>query len=303
MWLPIIALIFSSITFWIWRIKNYWKINKIPYLPSASLLGNLGELFLFKKSFPDVLSELYNSEEMKKFPFFGIRIFYKPALLIKDRELIKRILVKDFNHFHDRFATADKIHDQLGYYNVFTMRNPEWKTMKQRTTQIFTPAKMKKVFYCINAIGQDLNNFLCSEKLDEKTDSFKIEAKDMCSRYTIDVVGAYGYGIQGNAIKDPNSPLRKCANSIFAPNNMRAIEFGCCFFFSEILGIFRFKFLSKETNKFMQDVIPGIVKEREKNGVIINDFLGHMLNLKNEDKDKSASGKGDFGKMLICINN
>lgn len=166
-----------------------------------------------------------------------------------------------------------------------------------RTTPIFTPAKMKKSFFCINTIGKDLNNFLLSENLDTKTKFFNVEAKDICSRYTIDIVGAYGYGIQGNAIKDPNSPLRQCANSIFAPNNMRAIEFGCCFFFTEILGFFRLKFLSKETNKFMQNLIPGIVKQREENGVVIGDFIGHMLTLKQEDKDKPAAGEGDFGKL------
>lgn len=278
------------ILLWIWRKKHYWKHNNIPYLPSTPLIGNFKEYFRFKKSFPDVMVELYNSEKMKKFPFFGIHIFYKPVLLIKDRELIKRILVKDFNHFSDRLATADKKNDKVGYYNPFVMRMPEWKKMRQTMTHAFTSAKMKKSFSLVNAIGSEMNDLLLSE---EKS-TFTIEAHDICSRYTIDIVGSVGFGIQGNALKDPNSGLRESGRSIVAPNKLRAIEFGCCFFLSELVGFLRCKYLSRSTNKFLSDIIPKVVEEREKSGEIRNDFISHLISKKKEDKDKPEAGKGDF---------
>lgn len=291
MFLILVVIVLLLLIFWIWRIQNYWKINKIPYLPSTPLIGNFIEFFRFKKAFPDVLSELYNSEKMKNAPFFGIHIFYKPALFIKDRELIKRILVKDFNYFSDRLATADKKNDKVGYYNPFVMRMPEWKKMRQTMTHSFTSAKMKKSFGLVNAIGNELNTLLLSEKKNQ----FMIEAHDICSRYTIDIVGSIGFGIQGNALKDPKSGLRECGRSIVAPNKLRAIEFGCCFFLSELIGFFHFKYLSRPTNTFLSQVIPKVVADREKSGEIRNDFISHLVAKKKEDKDKPDAEKGDFG--------
>lgn len=37
-------------------------------------------------------------------PISGLYFFHKPVLMIRERELIKRILVKDFNYFTNRFV-------------------------------------------------------------------------------------------------------------------------------------------------------------------------------------------------------
>lgn len=35
-------------------------------------------------------------------PFFGLNFFNEPVLLIRDPELIKEVLIKEFSTFHDR---------------------------------------------------------------------------------------------------------------------------------------------------------------------------------------------------------
>jgi len=78
--------------------RKYWKNKNIPYEEPNFPLG-CAELTL-KRTFGELLDELYF-----KFPndrFFGVWLYMKPALMIRDLDLVKNILIKDFAHFHDR---------------------------------------------------------------------------------------------------------------------------------------------------------------------------------------------------------
>lgn len=76
--------------------------------------------------------------------YIGILIGTYPALIMRDPELIMRILVKDFKYFHDRgFHNSEK--DLLGN-NLFFMRNPKWKLLRNKTVSVFSTAKMKAYF-------------------------------------------------------------------------------------------------------------------------------------------------------------
>jgi cytochrome P450 family 6 len=46
----------------------------------------------------------------------------------------------------------------------------------------------------------------------------EFEAKELCSRYTTDVVATCAYGIQGNALQDPNSEFRQMGKEMLEPS-------------------------------------------------------------------------------------
>lgn len=85
-------------------INSFWKRNKVPFVPAKPIAGNLLDTMLFRKSLGDTFADIYNDEEAIDRPFVGMHIFHKPVLMIKDPELIKRILVKDFSSFYDRYV-------------------------------------------------------------------------------------------------------------------------------------------------------------------------------------------------------
>ena len=84
------------------HINSYWKRNKIPYVPAKPIAGNLLDVLLFRKCVAETFSDIYNDRATADKPFVGIHFFHKPALVIKDPELIKKVLVKDFGSFNDR---------------------------------------------------------------------------------------------------------------------------------------------------------------------------------------------------------
>lgn len=128
----------SLIYYWAHEKQNYWKVRNIPHIKSPFLLGHFYKTVLLKKSGISVLDYLYNHPEAKGKSFVGINVFHKPTILIRDPELIKRILIKDFQHFPNHHTGADPVYDPIAGKNLFQIKNPQWKELRVKLSPIFT---------------------------------------------------------------------------------------------------------------------------------------------------------------------
>lgn len=61
--------------------------------------------------------EMYNQF---KSPYVGIWLFRRPALVINDPEIAKRVLVKDSDVWRNRFLSSGSS-DPIGGLNIFTV--------------------------------------------------------------------------------------------------------------------------------------------------------------------------------------
>lgn len=127
--LNILLTVAILVTFLLLYVKNkrtYWQRRGVPTLPAHWFFGNVKDVIQFKKSPSIVIGDLHN-EASDNDDVLGIYIFHKPFLLLRNAELIKQILIKDFDYFPDRYFTAQSIRDKIGSSNLFTMHNPEWR--------------------------------------------------------------------------------------------------------------------------------------------------------------------------------
>ena len=81
-----------------WTHDHFSKQN-VPSLKPIPILGNMAPLLFQTLSFPDYVSDIYNS--LKGHKYGGLYQLMDPVLLIRDPELIKMVTVKDFEHFVD----------------------------------------------------------------------------------------------------------------------------------------------------------------------------------------------------------
>lgn len=65
------------------------------------------DVFLLRKSVAEILVDFYTHRRAIEKPFIGIHYFLRPVLFIRDLDLIKRILVKDFASFNDRYGLTE----------------------------------------------------------------------------------------------------------------------------------------------------------------------------------------------------
>lgn len=96
--------IFGLIVWLLKRQYTYWERKGIKSYPNPRLLvGHFGPAFAQKEFIGELIARLYkNSKE----PFVGIYGFLWPFLLVRDPELIRSILIKDFPSFTDRMYSS-----------------------------------------------------------------------------------------------------------------------------------------------------------------------------------------------------
>lgn len=158
--LTVFALIVPTIVIVIYAYLRYtfthWKRKKVPYLKPTIPWGNLSMVARRKTSFGINLMRLYEST---KEPIVGIYLLFRPALLVRDPELVKKVLAADFNSFHDRGIFCNAKIDPLSE-TLFAMPGRRWKVLRTRLSPTFTSGKLKGMLPTIMAEGKHLQTYL-----------------------------------------------------------------------------------------------------------------------------------------------
>ena len=105
------------------KINQTFLLKKIPYETPLYFVGNALDLVLQKKNLSDLISYLYKRGGNNRwvlfkcfvytfnniFRYYGVFLFNRPILMLRDAELVKQIGIKDFDHFvdHQSFTTED----------------------------------------------------------------------------------------------------------------------------------------------------------------------------------------------------
>lgn len=284
-------IIFGLIASWLWnkRSNTYFKKLNVPFIPAPLLFGHLKEMFFQRKAITDVVMDIYNDPKTKDEPVVGIRFLHVHGLVLRDLELIKRVLVKDFPNFHDRRTNSDIKTDVLGGANMFMAKNPFWKTIRAKITPVFSSIKIRQFCNLIGAVGEDLHTYLEEHVPDEKV----ANVKEIAALYTTDVIATCAYGVQANSLSNPNSDFRRHGKNIFDFNTKRSIEFLLLFFWPEVVPYLKLKLFSKESTKFLTDTLVYVMTERQKNKIVRNDLIDVLIGLRKNNEIANGTKSGD----------
>lgn len=281
---------------WYDQHYNYWKHKNLPHIPATSIFGNIKDVVLYRKSPADVFRALYNNKKTKDEPIVGVQFCHEPALIVQDPEIIKRILVKDFNYFANRYASSDPHSDSLGSYNLFFVNNPIWKQIRNHISPIFTSGKMKQFFLLVHNVAKNLDKYLMDHTL--QSNPICRDIKEVCALYTTDVIASVAYGIEANSINNPESEFRKNGRHIFNFTPWRAFEFTAFFFVPKLVSIFKCKVFSAKSTKFLRSTFHYIIGERMKTKQVRNDLIDLLIGMRETTKlninNKEVAFDGDL---------
>lgn len=175
--LSIITVITTTVYFYCKYKLNYWKRRGIQQLRKPNLLfGHFDNAILFKSPPGFYLGQLYKKTEL---PYVGFYIFHKPILLVRDPEIIKQILIKDFHNFSDRNFGGSLQKDSIGMKNLFGLNNPEWKYLRSKITPTLTRLKLKQMFALMMKTGEPMLQYI---KMQDTHDGVRVSEDNKYSR-------------------------------------------------------------------------------------------------------------------------
>lgn len=154
---------------------THWSRNGIPALVPTLPFGNLADTMLRKSSFGQNISDLY---ARTKEPLIGLYLLWRPAIMLRDPELVKQVLGVDFAHFHDRGIytrpEADPISD-----SIFAMTGQRWRKLRSQLSPMFTAGRLKNMLPTVFEKADHLVNVLGARAEGSEI----IEMKDYASRW------------------------------------------------------------------------------------------------------------------------
>jgi cytochrome P450 family 6 len=158
--ISVVTVIFTGLYFYVIRNFNFWQKLGVPYVKPTPYFGHLKDCVLLRTTIGEQLQRIYNEKSDK--PYVGIFSFDKPSLLFCDLQLMKNILVKDFQKFVDRTFSVEERFDPVFGKGLSLLKGQLWRHLRTKLTPVFTSRKMKMMFYLVDTSGKKLAD--CLEK-------------------------------------------------------------------------------------------------------------------------------------------
>nr|CAD7405098.1 unnamed protein product [Timema cristinae] len=300
------ASLLALLYYYLSRNEDYWKSRGVPFIQPTTFFGNLKDVVLMRTSEPEQLARLYF--QLEGHSFGGIFQSVTPTLLLRDPELIKTVLVKDFDHFHDRGIPLNEEKNPLGAH-LITLEGSRWKTLRSKLTPAFTSGKLKNMFQFVVECAQDMTVHL-EEKVPD--DRGRLEIKEIFAKYTTNVIGSCGFGLRLNTFEDPHSKFRRMGREFFEPTYWKFLR-RWIIINVPVMQKLKISAFSHEMTSFFMGIVKETIGYRESNGVMRSDFLQLLIELKNRgrvdlpssnenvtttDGNEQDANKGDLGLKL-----
>ncbi|KAB0801349.1 hypothetical protein PPYR_05703 [Photinus pyralis] len=256
---------------------QYWKKRNVPNPEPSLLFGNLGDSLTSKRSVGQIYTDIY-----RDFPDVLYVGFYRgrqPGLVLRDPQLIRDVMNKDFNSFHDNDLIISEEVDPLGGRNTFSLKGEKWKTAKSLITPCFTAKKMREMHVFLQKAANRMVRYLDDDVL---KGGGSLEVRELFAQFGTEVVANCAFGLEGRTFDEPDPLFRKMGKKLFEPSPLTVIKFSIMFMFPSLSNILKIRFIPKDVTEYFCNIVDATLNYRKENNIVRNDFLDSMLELKNK---------------------
>nr|CAB3515409.1 unnamed protein product [Spodoptera littoralis] len=188
-----LAVLIGVVALYFRRLYSSFSRQGIKHLKPVPLFGNMAKMLMRTEHFCDHIVNLYQSFPEER--FVGRYEFVKEIIFVRDLELIKKMTVKDFEHFLDHrsiFSTSDSYFSR----NLLSLQGQEWKDMRSTLSPAFTSSKMRLMLPFMVEVGDQMMQMLHRNIRESKNGSITVDCKDLTSRYANDVIATCAFGLK-----------------------------------------------------------------------------------------------------------
>jgi cytochrome P450 len=260
------------------RNANFWAKLGVTLLRNDLTLW---EFFTGAKSAPDFDGENYKLLQAKGMKYGGVIELGSPLLLVNDLNIIKQIMVKDFENFVDH-RDFESENDPLFFKSLFFLRGQEWRDMRGFLSPTFTSGKIKRMFHHFQNGSERLQNYI--QKFHERKGAgggYNVVVPNVMGRFTADVIGAVAFGMETDCLSNADSFFYKMAreSSDFVTPK-RLFKFALFFLFPRFANFFKIEVVERHISEFFINILTQTFKSRETSGQQREDFLQLLIEAK-----------------------
>ncbi|XP_068624553.1 cytochrome P450 6B4-like [Battus philenor] len=249
------------------RTFNYWNIRDVANPKPVPLFGNLLDSALRRKNIGDVFKEIYDQFPDEK--VVGVYRMTTPALLLRDLDVIKDVLIKDFDNFSDRGFSFSK--NGLGN-NLFHAESDRWRILRSKFNPLFTSGKLKNMMYLLEERGDKLLEYIQNMERSEQ------DLLPIFKGYTMATIVACSFGLDVETINGETNIFKAMDVTIFSPSFLDELDM----MFPIIFKTLKLNPMPQVVTEFFLQVVSTAIEKR--NGVSTNrhDFMDLLITMKEE---------------------
>ena len=255
---------------------SYWKKRGVPQLNPSFPVGDLASAAWGKESVYLRLQHLYHKFKDAGHKFGGIYFTNGPIYFPVDPDLVKRLLVSDFDHFVDRGMYINEEKLPLSVH-IFSMKGEQWRNVRIKFTPTFTSGKMKSMYNILVKISKNLVDIL--EPFGAQ--KMEVDMKELLLRYTTDIIGSTAFGVDVNSLTYPETEFARMVAMIFNSPPWKLLKMA----FQEGLqnpgNIIKIAHDNKTVQTYFNDLVKKTVEYRDQNNVVRDDFLNMLMQLRS----------------------
>ncbi|XP_075149586.1 cytochrome P450 6a8-like [Haematobia irritans] len=275
-WLIVIWTLMSTILSYLKVKYSYWDLKGLKQLKPHFLVGNLGKLKSLDHS--HFMQAIYDGFH-RQAKVVGAYIFTKPIAVVMDLDVVKAILIKDFNKFSSRMVFHNE--EDILNRNLFNLEASAWQPLRNK----FTPAfSRENVEFMVPTVKRIADNYLNSIKGNLETTQV-VEIHDLSRRFTIDVISEALFGIECHSLEDPKEELYQLGEKFFTRKNFNIKWHIFKQTYMSGQGFFGFKKYPQFIENFFHRVVHQGIERREEENIEKKDFIDILLKMKRSSSD------------------
>ena len=293
----------SSLALYHYTTRQFdkWRALGLAYEEGHFPYGSFN-IFNQKKHIFDHITYLHKKYQGER--YVGWFMMGQPVLNINDPELLRIIMVKDFNHFVERSSYDGDMFKEGGQYDklwglqLTGAQGEEWKQLRAAFSPIFTSGRMKGMMRFIKCTADNLGEELAKKAAVEE----EISLKELYGKYTMDGISASAFGMDTNSFVQKDSAFLKFAESIF---KMPGWDQLMLFFkavvpgLSKLFGIFNINVMKPKETKFFYNVIKSTLKaRREGKQERRNDMVDLMMDCLKQDLTEEEDSQEQYERDM-----
>ncbi|KAK4885360.1 hypothetical protein RN001_001631 [Aquatica leii] len=282
-WFSVVLILLLIIVYYKWAF-SYWRKKGVPCVEPTIPFGNIQALITSQLYVGTHLKNAYLLFKQLGHKHAGMYLLSWPRYLPIDRNIIKHILIQEFDYFNDRGFYYNEKDDPLSA-NLFSLSGERWRNLRSRLSPVFTSGKLRFMFDSLLRCGYQLQ--LAMENLSYLKNTIEVRELSIC--YSINVIGLCAFGVDCNCFENPNSDFRKFGKKVFDYTSwFRRIKMCFAFAMPNLalwLGVEAF---GKDYTDFFTNIVQETIDYREKHNVVSKDLIQLLIEIKdNWKKDMS----------------